>query len=149
MNFFFDTNILLHYIKKSALAAKVEGTYRPFAPENLSIISIVTEGELKSIAVQNNWGDKKIKVLEELLKQFLTIPIDSHNVTDKYAEVDAYSQGRLSSRPLPPEMSSRNMGKNDLWIAASASITSSTLLTTDGDFDHLNGIYFPVVKLQV
>lgn len=31
----------------------------------------------------------------------------------------------------------RNMGKNDLWIAASAKAAGATLLTTDGDFDHL------------
>ena len=29
------------------------------------------------------------------------------------------------------------MGKNDLWIAATAKATGATLLTTDKDFDHL------------
>lgn len=29
------------------------------------------------------------------------------------------------------------MGKNDLWIAATAYVTGATLLTTDADFDHL------------
>ena len=35
-------------------------------------------------------------------------------------------------------MSARNMGKNDLWIAASAMELKATLLTTDKDFDHLH-----------
>jgi tRNA(fMet)-specific endonuclease VapC len=30
------------------------------------------------------------------------------------------------------------MGKNDLWIAATAKVLGGVLLTTDGDFDHLN-----------
>lgn len=29
------------------------------------------------------------------------------------------------------------MGKNDLWIAASAKAAGAFLLTTDNDFDHL------------
>jgi predicted nucleic acid-binding protein len=41
-------------------------------------------------------------------------------------------------------MSARNMGKNDLWIAATALATKATLITTDKDFDHLQNIYFPV-----
>lgn len=32
----------------------------------------------------------------------------------------------------------RNMGKNDLWIAACAKAAGATLLTTDKDFSHLS-----------
>jgi predicted nucleic acid-binding protein len=40
------------------------------------------------------------------------------------------------------------MGKNDLWIAATSSVLNATLLTTDGDFDHLNGAYLTVIKID-
>jgi tRNA(fMet)-specific endonuclease VapC len=30
------------------------------------------------------------------------------------------------------------MGKNDLWIAASAHVLQATLMTTDKDFTHLD-----------
>ncbi len=30
------------------------------------------------------------------------------------------------------------MGKNDVWIAATASVVEAVLLTTDADFDHLD-----------
>lgn len=46
-------------------------------------------------------------------------------------------------------MSARNMGKNDLWIAATAAMSEATLLTTDNDFDHLDGHYFKVEKLRI
>jgi tRNA(fMet)-specific endonuclease VapC len=32
------------------------------------------------------------------------------------------------------------MGKNDLWIAATARAASATLITTDTDFDHLHPV---------
>jgi len=44
---------------------------------------------------------------------------------------------------------SRNMGKNDLWIAATAHVSNAILLTTDRDFDHLNGVYFEAAKIEV
>ena len=38
------------------------------------------------------------------------------------------------------------MGKNDLWIAATAYAMNAQLLTTDGDFDHLDNSFFIVKK---
>jgi predicted nucleic acid-binding protein len=38
------------------------------------------------------------------------------------------------------------MGKNDLWIAATAHAMDAMLLTTDGDFDHLHNVFFEVQK---
>jgi len=35
------------------------------------------------------------------------------------------------------------MGKNDLWIAATARTTGATLLTTDKDFDHFDPALLP------
>ena len=39
------------------------------------------------------------------------------------------------------------MGKNDLWIAAVTAVTNATLITTDNDFEHLNKVYFDVLKI--
>jgi len=99
----------------------------------------VTLGEIKSIAVRNNWGQKRITAVERFLKQCVVADINSLDVIEKYGEIDGYSQGKLKHKPL--KNTSRNMGKNDLWIAATASVTNATLLTTDKDFTHLNGVY--------
>ncbi len=40
------------------------------------------------------------------------------------------------------------MGKNDLWIAATASVLNAKLLTTDHDFDHLDSIFLTVVYVD-
>ena len=39
------------------------------------------------------------------------------------------------------------MCKNDLWIAATASVLNAKLLTTDADFDHLKGVYLDLDKI--
>ncbi|NID13499.1 type II toxin-antitoxin system VapC family toxin [Fibrivirga algicola] len=58
-------------------------------------------------------------------------------VTRFYAEIDVFSQGRSKQTPLPLGISARNMGKNDLWIAAIALYLNMELHTADHDFDHL------------
>jgi hypothetical protein len=63
-------------------------------------------------------------------------------------ECVAYFVRNSHNKPLPVEMSARIMGKNDLWIAATAFVTKSTLLTTDDDFDHLDPQFIDVVKLK-
>lgn len=65
-------------------------------------------------------------------------------LTQAYAIIDAYSQGKHPLKKLPEGISARNMGKNDLWIAATAHLLKADLLTTDKDFDHLNSIFCKV-----
>jgi tRNA(fMet)-specific endonuclease VapC len=49
---------------------------------------------------------------------------------------------------LPAGLTARNMGKNDLWIAATGSVLKATLLTMDEDFNHLNKIFLDVVRID-
>ena len=65
-----------------------------------------------------------------------------------YARVDAYSQGKLLGQPLPAGLSARNMGKNDLWIAATALDLDLPQHTADNDFDHLPALGLQLVKEQ-
>ena len=74
--------------------------------------------------------------------------INTDRIIQRYAEIDAYSQGKDPVKPLPRGLTSRNMGKNDLWIAATASVLRAQLLTTDKDFDHLNGSFIDLVYID-
>ena len=145
MNYLLDTNILLLYIRDKETRKYVEERYDPFGEENNPIISVVTVGEIKSIARRNGWGKQKIKLLEDILSDLIIADINAEDVIEMYAEIDAYSQGRLKNKALGS--SARNMGKNDLWIAATCQVTKSVLLTTDGDFEHLRD-YFEVVRIE-
>lgn len=148
MQYIFDTNMLVYLIRKHPKMDEVNELYKPFDNSNIAIISIVTQAEIFSLAYQFKWGEEKLKSLKDLLSQFLVIPIYAEDIVNAYAQIDVYSQGKLQDNPLPEGVTSRNMGKNDIWIAATSHITKATLLTTDGDFDHLNN-YCNIVKIVI
>ncbi len=84
--------------------------------------------------------------LDTLLDILNPIDIWSEDILERYAEMDAFSQNKLPARPLG--LTARNMGKNDLWIAATASILDAQLITTDADFDHLGGTFLKVGRVS-
>lgn len=147
MNYLLDTNILVIYVRATDLTRRIEQDLELLTGGNDLVISVVTVGEIKSIARRNKWGKKKIENLEELLEQFLIADINVEAIVEEYAEIDTFSQGKLSGKKTV--FTARNMGKNDLWIAATGSVLNLTLVTTDSDFDHLNDEYLTVKKIEV
>lgn len=147
MNYVLDTNILLIYLRNHKTREFLDEAFAPLELPNIPIISVVSIGELKSIAIQNDWGEKRLSTLDQFVQQFVIADINSADVIERYAEIDSFSQGRLRGNPLG--QSARNMGKNDLWIAATASVTGSSLLTTDHDFEHLNGVFLQVIEIEL
>ncbi|MFK7969628.1 MAG: PIN domain-containing protein [Bacteroidia bacterium] len=147
MNYLLDTNLVLIYLRDSPLARKIEEDLNLLNGEHNLIVSVVTVGELRSLAKQNNWGRKKIQAMEDALSSFLIADINTEQILEKYAEIDAFSQGKLKNTKT--NFSSRNMGKNDLWIAATASVLDLELLTTDFDFLHLEGQFVKLRSLKI
>lgn len=125
--YFLDTNILVHLIRRDSIGEHLIREYLLLVTEPRPLISDVSEGELRSLAIQWAWGAQKRNQMEFLLSLFWRFTINKQSVFETYAVIDAYSE----SLGLP-------MGKNDIWIAASSSVTEVTLLTTDKDFDHLH-----------
>ncbi len=122
-----DTNILLAWIRwGSALQAYLQTLYRLDTISTVPIISIVSDAELRVIALQNQWGPVKIRMMESLLAYLIVVPIPYKNSVEAYVEIDDFSR-RFGVK----------MGKNDLWIAATAQVENAALLTTDKDFAHL------------
>ncbi|MCC5916162.1 MAG: hypothetical protein JJU02_02425 [Cryomorphaceae bacterium] len=68
---------------------------------------------------------------------------------ETYIKIDAFSQRKMAA-PNGDKLNSspRNMGKNDIWIAATAYVIGAELITSDGDFDHLNGGWLRVTKFK-
>lgn len=145
MIYFFDTNIILLYLRDSLIAEFIEANFKPFEAD--AVISVVTVAKLKSIALQNKWGNSKLKRMKSFLSRFVIADINTEDIIIRYAEIDAFSQGRLNSRIS--KFTSRNMGKNDIWIAATASVLDATLLTTDNDFTHLHDEFLSVAKINL
>lgn len=139
MNLLLDTNLLLIYNRANEISQLIESDYSLFSEENNLAVSVVTVGEIKSILYQAGVGERRVKLLENRLNSLVKIRIDQKEIVEKYIEIDAFSQGR--HKTLSADFSARNMGKNDLWIAATASALNLKLVTTDQDFDHLKDIF--------
>lgn len=61
------------------------------------------------------------------------------------ANLNSHSRGQSSA--LDVQMlciTSGNMSKNDLWIAATTFALDAVLITFDKDFEHLDKVYFEV-----
>jgi tRNA(fMet)-specific endonuclease VapC len=147
MSFFLDTNILLAYLRKHALVRTLQDRFELGTEPYHIYTSAICIGELKSIGIRNKWGERRLKEIDELADLFFVIDTIESFVVDRYAEIDAFSQGRLPGRKL--DCSARNMGKNDLWIASVASMLNATLITTDSDFDHLQTHFLNVARFEL
>lgn len=141
-----DTNIILGYLRSAPYAEYIEKTYAPFTLPNIAAMSVVSRGELISLGYRNRWGESRKAKLEELLKKVPQIDISHDAILQMYGEIDSFSQGYHPTKKLP--MTSRNMGKNDLWIAATTASTNTTLITSDSHFDHLDKIFLSVIKID-
>ncbi len=145
MIFMLDTNVLLHFLRGKR--AYYADNFPIDDADSGLIVSAVSIGELRSLALRNKWGAKKLNDAEILIRKLFVVEIHNDAIHNRYAEIDAFSQGKLDEKPL--NISARNMGKNDLWIAATASVFNATLLSTDNDFDHLNSVFLSVPKIDL
>lgn len=128
--FLLDTNILLLLLRGGPVGQAVDQRFRLSTSKQRPFVSIVTHGEIHVLAQRNFWGKKRLDALEDALANIVTIDIHDPQVLKSYVEIDLYSQRHADG--------ARNMGKNDLWIAACAMAADLTLLTTDKDFAHLS-----------
>lgn len=147
MNYLLDTNIALIYIQASPMAKRLERDLHLLEDGNMLFISVVSVGEIESLMLQRKYGEKKRTAFKKLLERLTILDIHLEEVIGRYAELDAYSQGRHPSRPSA--FTARNMGKNDLWIAATASLFDITLVTTDRDFDHLSEAFLHLTYVDI
>ena len=122
-----DTNILVHLIRQDHTGQHIKDTYSPLLIDPRPLTSVVSGGELRSLAYQWSWGSAKKDQMNFLLGYLGRVPVDTTEVQEAYAVIDAYS-----------EQSGHSMGKNDVWIAAACHVTGARLVTTDRDFDHLH-----------
>jgi tRNA(fMet)-specific endonuclease VapC len=133
-----DTNILVHWLRGKDAGLKLRQDYELGARRPRPIIPVVVKAEIKSLALQFGWGDQKHEALDALLRELPVADISSEAVVHAYARID------YQSRQV-----GRRMGKNDLWIAAVASVQSAVVVTTDKDFDHLTPAIVKVERVDV
>ena len=127
MDYLLDTNILVHYVRQDKIWTEIRRTYNLFLAKPTPIVCVVSHGELRSFSTQRQWAKSNINLLDFALSYFKKLSIDDPDIIDAYAAIDADCKSRGFS-----------LGKNDLWIVATATLTGATLITTDRDFDAID-----------
>lgn len=143
--FVLDTNILLHYVRQSRLAQEVERELRLLSKDAIPIIASVSIGEMEGFVQRQQWGQPKINRLKKLVEKIAVIDIAAADdqLMNAYATLWNYSKNALPGDKLGKSI---GIGQNDVWIATLAHTAKAALVTTDGDFDHLNGKWITVHK---
>jgi tRNA(fMet)-specific endonuclease VapC len=145
MIYVLDTNILIHLVRGTAMVQTELNRIGIFNRRNYANISIVSVGELKVFALRNQWGATKLAILNTFVNALTPISIDNQDIVDAYVDIDLYSQGKHPHHASA--FTARNMGKNDLWIAATTQYLGATLVTADNDFNHLQPTFFKIEKI--
>lgn len=125
-----DTNILVHAVRGSITWQRIKALRDPLMAELCPIYSVVTEAEIRTLARVLEWGLPKVEQMNFLLQYFRRTEVSTPQVIEAYSLIDAYSRKQ-----------GIKMGKNDLWIAATANVNGGLLVTTDKDFEHLHGTF--------
>ena len=133
VGYLLDTTVVICLLRNDHLGQQIDARFNLRASLSSSMVCVVTIGELLALARKFGWGQKLLNDLQEAIDELVWIDINRREVFEAYAEIDHYSE-----RTVKP---ARRMGKNDVWIAATAKATGATLLTVDKDFDHLDGTH--------
>jgi predicted nucleic acid-binding protein len=146
--YFLDTNIIIYLVNKNALVDKmVNETLDLFSTENELRLSVVSLAEIRSFAIRACLEAPQLELIELILSKLIITDINEPDIIAQYVEIDLYSRGKYDN--LPQGIRPHKMGKNDLWIAATAAVLGATLLTTDQDYMHLNGVYLAVETIPI
>ena len=148
--FLLDTGMLLGFIREAPWALRVRTQCDLGNEETMVFTSVICQGELRALAEKFGWvKDKRIQ-LEDVLNKFPTLDINKQPILNAYALIDAWTHGKtvVSPRQTPPPKPAVPMKQNDLWIAATVHESKATLLSTDKDFDHLNGVWISFVYVD-
>jgi tRNA(fMet)-specific endonuclease VapC len=149
-NIVIDTCVFIHIVRDTATGRNCLNELEKFDAAANVIVSVVSKAELESFIAQNNWGKPKIEKLNKILEEITYIDISNADqfLIDSYTEIDAFSKRKINDkRGNLLNGAARKMGKNDLWIAATAYSLDIPLMTSDGDFDHLNETLIEVIKI--
>lgn len=137
VGYLLDTNILVHLIRGDETGKRIDERFGLRENRLVCAISVVTVGEMLSLAQRREWGANKMQTLEKILGQLLQIDLGDRSILEAYAAIDNFSKDRT-----------HDMGKNDIWIAATAKATGYTLLTNDKDFQHLHDIQIKCIYVD-
>jgi len=128
--FYWIRILSLSIARDNETSKAIEEKHQIFSGDNRLFISVVTLGEINSIIKKFKLGKRRVTEIYKILTRINKLGIEYEEIIERYGDIDDYSQNNN-------EFTSRNMGKNDLWIAATANAFNIKLITADKDFHHL------------
>lgn len=139
-NILLDTSTLVHLVRAGVVGKRIAADHKLLDRRERSWVSIVTAGELEALTRKLRWGETKRQQAANWLLDCVLVQITPGAIITAYGEIDHYTE--CEHKPA------RRMGKNDIWIAATARVTGATLLTCDSDFDHLSPRFLRLVRVD-
>ncbi len=124
-----DTNVLVHYARASKVGQAIEAHFQFLArPASFRpLVSVVSVGEIRSLAAQWTWGPAKLQKLDDFLQKIVQLGIDADQTLRACADIDTHCVRNGLA-----------LDDNDTWIAAVTRAAGACLITTDKDFDPLS-----------
>ncbi len=132
-----DTNIVVALLRGKTLGQALMNVHQLGSRPDRPLLSVISVGELMSLAEKWSWGAKKKEALDTQIRQLVLVDVNRSPVVNQYAAIDAFC-----------ERAGRPIGQNDMWIAATAAATGAVLLTCDTDFDHLAPNWIELLRLE-
>lgn len=147
MDYLLDSNIIIIYSRDNDISNLIEQQYQLFSGNHRLFLSVVSLGETNALVKKLQLGKRRQHNIEQILSSINKIGINFAEIIDRYGDIDAFSQGKSTTKK--GNFTARNMGKNDLWIAATSSVYDLILLTTDKDFNHLDGDFLNLEYIDI
>jgi len=122
-----DTNVLIETLRDNEVGQRINAELGLARRSERPLISTVTVGEALALARQFGWGAVKTSALRELLRNLVVVDVSRPGVVEKYAEITDHAR-----------RSGLSLSDYDRWIAATTSVSSAWLITTDKDFTPLD-----------
>ncbi len=125
-----DTSFVSHVRRRSAAPGRYEhwdAAVVDRVKEARLEISVVTVAEVRAGYLGGGWGARRIAQAERLLSDYFRISIDRGHL-DEWARLRSAAKARGIA-----------LSDNDLWIAATASVRESVLVTCDRDHVRIAG----------
>ncbi len=131
-----DTNVLIHIARVDSVGTWVVENYSLTERAERPLISTVVEAEVRALAAYQNWGQRKLDRISDIIEECVRVEIDRPPVINAYVELYCVARSRGQAN--------WQKNQNDLWLAATARATDSVLVTQDHDFDFLHPEYLQV-----
>ena len=126
-----DTCVVSYMLKNHTLAQQ----YRPLLEGKSLGLSFMSIAELYRWSIERGWGDKKMQLLENMLKNYVILSCDDETCW-YWAKISS-----TKGRPMP---------SSDAWIAATALRYDTPLVTHNiKDFEHLQDVGLNLITVPL